>query len=114
MSAMLLENNGRASSSSRKKHIDIRYFFIQYRIEKGDIGLEYCNTNNMVVDFMTKPLQGKKFFEFRDCIMGMSNSEKIAEGRKVRDEIAQTEDLEYGRTVRGLGFTQTKGELKST
>ena len=26
---------------------------------EGDIGLEYCHTNKMVADFMTKPLQGK-------------------------------------------------------
>ena len=58
MSVMLLEKNGRASSSSQTKHIDIRYFFIQYRIEKGDIGLEYCNTNKMVVDLMINPFQG--------------------------------------------------------
>ena len=43
---------------------------------------------------MTKPLQGKKCFEFRDCIMGMSNSENIAKVRKVRNEIAQNEDLQ--------------------
>ena len=86
-------------------------------IEKGYISLEYCHTDKMVADFMTKPLQGKKFFKFRDRIMGMSNSENIAEGRKVRDEIAQKEDLEYGRTVRGLEskkFTQTNGKFKST
>ena len=40
MSAMLLKKNGRASSSSRKKHIEIRYLFIQDRREKGDIGME--------------------------------------------------------------------------
>ena len=39
--------------------------------------------------FITKPLQGKYFFEFRDRIMGMSNGENIAEVQKVRDEIAQ-------------------------
>ena len=39
MSAILIEKNGRASSSSQKKHIEIRYFFIQDRIERGDIGL---------------------------------------------------------------------------
>ena len=50
----------------------------------------------MVADFMTKPIQGGKFFEFRDRIMGMSNSENIAEVRKVRDEIAQNEDLQNG------------------
>ena len=40
MSAMLLENNGRASSPNQSRHIEIRYLFIQYRIEKGDIVLE--------------------------------------------------------------------------
>ena len=72
MSAMLTEKNGRASSSSRTKHIDIRYSFIQDRIKKGEIGMEYCHTNKVVDNFMTKPLQGKKLFEFRYRIMGMS------------------------------------------
>ena len=31
--------------------------------------------------------------------MGMSNSENIAEVRKVRDEIAQKKDLENGQTA---------------
>ena len=117
MSAMLLEKNGRASSSSRTKHIDIKYFFIQDWIERGDIGLEYCHTENMVANFMTKPLQGKIIFEFRDRIMGMSKSENNAGGRKVRDEIAQKEDLESSQTMRGLEskqFTQTNGGFEST
>ena len=79
MSAMLPKKNGCASSSSQTKHIKIRYSFIQNRIEKRDIGLEYCHTDKMVADFMAKPLQGKEFFEFRDCTMGMSNGENIVE-----------------------------------
>ena len=71
MRAILLEKNGSGTCSSRTKHIEIRYFFIQERIEKGDIGLEYCHTGKMVSDFMTKPLQGGILFEFRDRIMGM-------------------------------------------
>ena len=51
---------------------------------------------------MTKPIQGKKFLEFRDRTMGMSNGKNIAEVRKVRDEIAQNEDLQNGQTARGL------------
>ena len=96
MSAMLIEKNGRALSSSQKIYIEIRYIFIQDRIEKGDIGLEYCHTYNMVADFMTKPLLGKKFFEFRFRIIGMTNGKNIAGIRKVRDEIAQNEDLQNG------------------
>ena len=93
MSAMLLKKNDRASISSRKKNSEIRYFFIQNRIEKRDIGLEYFHTDKMVADFMTNPLQGEKFFKFRDRIIGMSNSENIAEAQRVIDEIAQKEDL---------------------
>ena len=63
--------------------------------------MEYCHTNKMVAYFMTKPIQGI-FFEFRDRIIGMSNSENIAEVKKVRDKIAQKEDLENGQTARGL------------
>ena len=36
MSAMLLKKNGRASSSSRKKHIEIRFFFNQISDRKGE------------------------------------------------------------------------------
>ena len=102
MSAMLLENNWRASSSSRTKHIETSYFFIQNRIEKREIGLEYYHTDKMVADFMKKPLQGKEFLEFRYRIIGMSNGENIVEVRKVRDEIAQHEDFQNGRTYKGI------------
>eukprot|EP00978_Attheya_sp_CCMP212_P048299 scaffold500167_cov161-Attheya_sp.AAC.1 len=36
LSAMLLENNGRASSSKRTRHINIRYFFVTDRIKAGE------------------------------------------------------------------------------
>ena len=62
----------------------------------------------MVTDFMTKPLQGKIFFDFRNRIMGMPNGENIAKVRKLRDEIAQKEDLQNDRTARGLKSEQFK------
>lgn len=36
-STMLLECNGKASSSKRMKHINVRYFFITDRIAKGEV-----------------------------------------------------------------------------
>jgi hypothetical protein len=38
-SAILLEKNGKALSSKHTKHVNIRYFFITARIDKGDISL---------------------------------------------------------------------------
>jgi hypothetical protein len=67
---MLLERNGKASSSKRTKHINVRYFFITDRISKGEVRVEWCPTKEMVADFMTKPLQGSLFRKFWDVIMG--------------------------------------------
>jgi hypothetical protein len=60
-SAILLEKNGKASSSKRTRHIDIRYFFITDCVRKGSIQVEYCPTKEMIGDFFTKPLQGYLF-----------------------------------------------------
>ena len=72
-SAILLEKNGKASSGKRTKHINIRYFFIKDRIDNGEIKVEYCPTDEMTADFFTKPLQGKKFIQFRNEIMGIED-----------------------------------------
>jgi hypothetical protein len=63
-SAMLLENNGTTSSGPKTRHINIQYFFIKDRVAKNEIHVMYCPTEQMVVDFHTKTLQGKKFLEF--------------------------------------------------
>jgi hypothetical protein len=68
-SAMLLETNGKLSSSKRTRHIDIRYFFVKDKIEKGEIKLEYYKTDDMLGDFFTKPLQGILFIKYRNAIM---------------------------------------------
>ena len=69
-SAMLLETNGRASSSKRTRHIEIRYYYVADRVAKGDLRVVWCPTDEMIADFLTKPLQGKAFVKFRDLLMG--------------------------------------------
>jgi hypothetical protein len=74
-SAMLLEKNGRGSSSKRTRHINIRYFFITDRIAKDELTVEYCPTGDMVGDFFTKALQGSLFRKFRALIMNIKNGD---------------------------------------
>jgi hypothetical protein len=71
MSAILLENNGRASASKRSRHMNIRYFFIADRVKAGDLRIEHCPTKDMIGDFFTKPLQGVQFYKLRDDIMNV-------------------------------------------
>ena len=69
--SILMEVNGKASSGKRTKHINMRYFFITDRVQKGDVRVEWCPTGDMTGDFWTKPEQGAMFCRFRDQIMGV-------------------------------------------
>ena len=70
-SAIKLEKNGQKSVGQRSRHIKIRYFFITDQVEKGNVSVEYCPTDDMEGDYMTKPLQGAKFDKFRRSIMNL-------------------------------------------
>jgi len=69
-SAILLEKNGCKSSSKRTKHIEVRHYHLVDRIAKGDLTVMWCPTDKMITDFLTKPLQGRMFIQFRGALMG--------------------------------------------
>jgi hypothetical protein len=75
-SAVLLEHNGRASSGRRTRYIDIRYYFVTNRIKRGDLRVEYCNTNDMIGDFLTSPVQGSKFHKFQTIVLNLASEDK--------------------------------------
>ena len=69
-SAILLENNGRRSAGKRSRALNLRYFFINDQVEKGNVRIEYCPTDEMTSDFMSKALQGKKYDTHSKSILG--------------------------------------------
>jgi hypothetical protein len=69
-STILLENNGKKSSSGRTRALNIRYFFLTDQVAKGNLSIQYCPTTEMVGDYMTKPVQGKLHKKFSDMVMG--------------------------------------------
>jgi hypothetical protein len=73
MSTMNLAMNGR-SNSDRTKHIKLRYFFIKQFIDNGEFELEYCPTDMMIADILTKPLQGATFKRLRDLLLGVTTN----------------------------------------
>lgn len=74
---MQLESNGkakassgaRASSGKRTRHFNIKYFYITDLIERNELRIAYCPTDQMIADYMSKPLTGPKFEYFRNLIM---------------------------------------------
>jgi len=82
-SSILLERNGKASSSKRTRHINIQYFFITDRVNMKEIEIKRCPTKEMVATFMTKPFQESHIRRLRDLIMGMSSIKKAKIPRNV-------------------------------
>ena len=79
-SAVLLEKNGSLSSSQRTRHINVQYFFIKDRVRNGEMQIVYCPTEDMLGDFFTKPLQGEKFIQFCNLILGLLKVHPDTEG----------------------------------
>jgi len=71
-STMLLMKNGRLSSGKRTKHFDIRYFYVKDLIDRKIITITHCVSKEMVANFFTKPLQGKRFRAIRDVIVNIT------------------------------------------
>jgi hypothetical protein len=69
-SAIKLIRNGRASAGQRSRHIDIRHFWLKDRLDTDNVTLRHRDTESMLADFLTKPLQGALFRKFRDVILG--------------------------------------------
>jgi len=70
-SSIRLLLNGRKSSTKQTKHMDVRFFFAKDVVNRGDMSIEYCPTEEMWADVMTKPLQGQAFRKMRSKIMNM-------------------------------------------
>lgn len=54
----------------RSKHVDIKYHFVRSAHIEGKVTIEYCPTENMVADVLTKPLTKAKFERFKRYLFG--------------------------------------------
>jgi hypothetical protein len=69
MSTIALSIKGK-STSDRTRHINIRYFWITDLITRGEVTVKHTQTNEMIADLLTKPLQGELFITLRNKILG--------------------------------------------
>ncbi len=72
--------------SKRTHHINIRYFFITDRVKNNELQIEYCPTEDMVADFLMKPLQDKLFYKLHKIIMNESQNESCQGQSQIQNE----------------------------
>jgi hypothetical protein len=66
----LSKNN---TTTGRNKHMDVRYHFCREKVQSGDIEVQYCATENMLVDVLTTPLVSARHNKLcGNAIMGLS------------------------------------------
>jgi hypothetical protein len=58
-------------TTGRRKHIDVRYNFCREKVESGDTEVQYCATENMLADVITKPLVSARHSKLCNAIMGL-------------------------------------------
>jgi hypothetical protein len=66
---------------ARTKHIDVQYHYIRHLIDSSKVTVEYCPTNKMLADALTKPLAKKALYECIGGIFGHPNSLVISGGK---------------------------------
>ena len=97
-SAIRMERFGKRSSTKRTCHIAIRYYYITSLLNKGFItAVTYHPTEDMVSDYLTKPLQGSLLRKHRNCILGITERDEAEAQRLYSIRIKhQTKSMQEG------------------
>ena len=75
-STIILAEKGK-STNQRTRHINIRYYAVKDLIDRGEALVVYKPTEEMVADYLTKPLQGRQFISARKVIMCLPEVEDV-------------------------------------
>jgi len=61
-------------NSIKSKYINVRYFFTRDMVREGILEIEYCSTDQMIADILTKPLFGQKFVIMKNWLLNKVSS----------------------------------------
>ena len=89
-----IRENGKKSCTGNSGHIDIRYFFVKYRVDSNGMSIIYCSTEHMLADYFTKALQGALFLKFREVMMGWKHIDTLQMGPPSTKECVGNMDKE--------------------
>jgi hypothetical protein len=72
----------------RSKHIEIKYYFIQDKVQEGEVKLQYIPTYEQIADILTKLLSRIKFAYFREK-MGIVEIAPLAEREEMTLQVGR-------------------------
>ena len=72
-STIKLVKNGRRSVRKRSRHFDMQLFYAKDYVDRKEVSIQYCPTEEMLADYMSKPLVGAGFKRNRQRIMNATS-----------------------------------------
>ena len=70
------------------QNTDIKYYFIQDKVQEGEVNLKYIPTDEQTKDILTKPLSRIKFAYFREK-MGIVEITPLAERKEMTLQVGR-------------------------
>lgn len=102
-SVMKLETNGKESSGKRTRHFDIKLFYVTDLVTQKELDIKYCPTQDMLADYITKPLTGSQFVRQRESIMNFNDElSRVEQQECVEDSASVTGRILPSRKSKGL------------
>jgi hypothetical protein len=77
---------------AKTKHVDIQLHFIRDHVEKGTVNVEYCPTDDMLADVLTKCLARER----HECLLGLMGMRDV-----IIVAITTPSSSKDGRPIRG-------------
>ena len=75
----------RSSAGKRTPHVKIKCFHVTDAHNQGDLETQYCSTNGMTADYMTKASQGTKCKLMRCKTMNVAVNKSEAEKKGIEN-----------------------------
>ena len=91
-STIKMEENGKASTGRRTRHYDIKLFYVSDLVKRGEVTIKYCPTEDMIADYMSKPVVGGKFIQLRDYVMNLTRQSLPMSSRSVLVDMSTNKD----------------------
>jgi hypothetical protein len=72
----------------RVKHIDIKYYFLCDKVQRGEVVLQYISTDEQTTNILTKPLSMINFSYLRDKL-GLMEISPLVEREEMNSSVGR-------------------------
>ena len=84
----------------RSKHIEIKYYFLRDKVQRGEVVLQYISIDEQIADILVKPLSKMKKFAYLRNKLGLVETTSLLKKEEITPRLGGSTDvlLIYGQS----------------